>query len=413
MKRYRHSRQKTAGLIRYSCGILFVLFSFCYLFFLQGEILAEAQFVYSKGVTTYNLLVGAIVITIVLMVVQWVVAMLSRLPSRWHALSYFPSMLLLAILTDIDKKVIECFTFGNWVWIAPACMLVYLVAVAVIKKLSDDSLTYNEALKYQMYPNYILLFAMMLGVGSVSESPDVYHYELKTERLILNRDYKAAAEVGQKSLRTTARLTQLRMYALSRQGLLAERIFEYPQHYASFGLLNIADTMFYNRLSSQDICAYLGAYCGKNVKSLQQYYQLLFADSLANSQAADYYLCSLLLDKKLTEFHKQLPRYYNLSDSVPGAYDKLPKAYREALLLIGNPDFAQQGKLVVGTDTIAVFQDSAFVARFKQYNEKKIGIFNEVERLNKTHREFGKTYWWYYDYSHLAAGELAPQNGGL
>jgi hypothetical protein len=27
-------------MIRYSCGILFMLFSFCYLYFLQGEILA-------------------------------------------------------------------------------------------------------------------------------------------------------------------------------------------------------------------------------------------------------------------------------------------------------------------------------------------------------------------------------------
>ena len=36
-----------------------MLFSFCYLFFLQGEILAEAQFVYSKGITSYNILIGA------------------------------------------------------------------------------------------------------------------------------------------------------------------------------------------------------------------------------------------------------------------------------------------------------------------------------------------------------------------
>ena len=88
-------RQKTAGLIRYSCGILFMLFSFCYLFFLHGELLAEAQFVYSNGITTYNLLIGAIIITVVLQIVQWIVGLLSNLPTRWHALSYLPSMVVL------------------------------------------------------------------------------------------------------------------------------------------------------------------------------------------------------------------------------------------------------------------------------------------------------------------------------
>ena len=70
--RRNSNRQKTAGPIRYSCGILFILFSFCYLFCLQGEILAEAQFVYSKGVTSYNILIGAIVISVVLQIIQWV-----------------------------------------------------------------------------------------------------------------------------------------------------------------------------------------------------------------------------------------------------------------------------------------------------------------------------------------------------
>ena len=60
-----------------------MLFSFCYLFFLQGEILAEAQFVYSKGITSYNILIGAIIITVILQIVQWIVNISSRLPSRW------------------------------------------------------------------------------------------------------------------------------------------------------------------------------------------------------------------------------------------------------------------------------------------------------------------------------------------
>ena len=112
-----------------------MLFSFCYLFFLQGEILAEAQFIYSKGVTTYNLFIGAVIITLVLQIIQWVVSMLSRLPSRWYALSYLPSMLLLAILTDINQEVIQQFSVGAWIWVAPIVLVVYVALVIVAKKI--------------------------------------------------------------------------------------------------------------------------------------------------------------------------------------------------------------------------------------------------------------------------------------
>ena len=403
---YRTRKQKTAGMIRYSCGILFMLFSFCYLYFLQGEILAEAQFVYSRGITSYDMLLGAIITTMVLQIVQWVVATVSGLPSRWHALSYLPSMLILAILTNVSKEVLVDFTLGKWVWIAPSVLLFYVLFVFGARKFCDGYSVYASDLKSQTYPNYIILFILMLITGSVPRTPDVYYYELKTERLILEKDYAAAVEVGKKSLRTTPRLTQLRMYALERQGLLAERLFDYPQHDGSQGLLNVADTFFYNRISSQEICAFLGAYCGKNVKTASQYYQLVFADSLWNRHTVDYYLCSLLLDRKLKEFYDKLLLYYNLSDTIAGAYENLPKSYREALLLVGDSDYVIQGKLVVGGDTLAVFKDKDIVMQFKDYHDRKTGLSNETERINKTHREFGKTYWWYYDFNHLAKGEL-------
>ena len=407
MNRYSTSKQKTAGLIRYSCALLFILFSFCNLFFLQGEILAEAQFVYSKGITSYNILVGAIVITVVLQIVQWIVALVSRLPSRWHALSYMPSMLLLAMVTDVNKEAIIHFSFGAWLWLAPCILCAYILGVIVVKKLfSNEASLRSRDIKSQIYPNFIILFFLMLGVGAIPQSSDVYHYELKAERLILEKDYEGAAKVGERSLRTSARLTRLRMYALSKQGLLAERLFDYPQHDGSRGLLDIADTMSIERFTSQDICFHLGAYCGRSVSTTERYYKLVLGDSIWNQHTADYYLCSLLLDKNLKEFKRQLPRYYNLSDSVVGAYDSLPRAYREALLQIGAKKYALQGKIVIGADTLATLSDFEMVARFRDYNELKSTLKDERERINRTHREFGNTYWWYCDFSQKASGEL-------
>ena len=133
-----------------------MLFSFSYLYYLQGEILAEAQFVYSKGVTTYNLLLGAIIITLVLQLLQWVVRLLSRLPSRWHAFSYLPSMLLLAILTDVNPEAMLHFSLGAWLWIAPALLIAYILLVIIVRKVDADESDYPLATKSQAYPNLII-----------------------------------------------------------------------------------------------------------------------------------------------------------------------------------------------------------------------------------------------------------------
>ncbi len=382
-----------------------MLFSFCYLYFLQGDILAEAQYVFSKGVTTYSITGGAIIISLILQVVQWIVALLSRLPARWHALSYFPSALMLAILSCVDRETIEVFSFGVWVWLAPLALVAYVVAVLLIRAFSWETESDLYNIKSQIYPNFILLFLFILGVGAVPQSSDVYHYELKTERLLLDGQYEEATKVGERSLCSSVRLTQLRMYALSEQDLLAERMFDYPQYYGSKGLLDVTDTLSVYRFSPQCICRHLGAYSDPSVHSTERYYQLVLGDSIWNEHTVDYYLCSLLLDKKLNQFKQELPRYYNLADSIEGVYDGLPRAYREALLLIGQRKYALDGKVVVGADTLTTFTDYDMIDRFRDYNELKSSLKDKTELINRTRRQFGNTYWWYYDFGYMIKGE--------
>ena len=382
-----------------------MLFSFCYLYCLQGEILAEAQYVYSNGLNSYHQLMGAIIITVILQLLQWVVGKLSQLPARWHALSYLPSALLLAILTDIDRDTILHFTFGKWIWIAPLAILGYVILVMAIRWFRTADEDYSVKVKSQIFPDFIILFVLMLMVGWISKSTDVYHYELKAERLILEKDYEGAAQVGVRSLRTSARLTQLRMYALSKMGQLPERIFEYPQYDGSTGLLDVTDTLSTYRFSPQNICFHLGALCGSSVRSADRFYRLVLNDSIWNQHTVDYYLCSLLLDKKLNEFGQQLNHYYLKNDSIHGDV-KLPKAYSEALVLMGERSAALKGSVVVHHDTITQLLDEEVVERFKAYNQLKSEWPDLTARINKTHREFGDTYWWYYDFSRQAKGEL-------
>jgi len=404
------NRQKPAGVIRYSCGILFALFVFFYLFFIEGDVLAEAQFVFSKGVTSYSIPVGAAIITFILFIVQNFVAFVSRLPEKIHALTYIPSALILAILTDVDEHVLNQFSFGVWIWLAPLVLIIYIIIVLVVKFLNlDFKNDQDDDIKSCLYPNYIILLVIILSSGSVAHTSDVYHYELKTERLILEKDYERAAEVGKQSLRTSPRLTQLRMYALSKQGLLAEKIFEYPHYDGELGLLDVGDTIGNYRFSNAEICLYIGAYCGKSINGTERYLHLMTSDSLRTQVAVDYQLCRLLLKKDLDTFYEQLPMYYNLSDTIVGAYDSLPRAYKEALMIMGDKDSAMNGVLQIGNDSITTFADTTYAARYREYNYMKSTNINELERINRTHRAFGDTFWWYYDYSDKAVGELSSR----
>lgn len=372
-------------------------FSFAYLFFLQGEILAEAQFVYSKGTTHYNLFLGAVIATITLQAIQWVVAKISFLPPKWHALSYIPSMLMLAIFTDANRDVLQHFSFGAWTWAAPLVLVLYAVCVLTIRNTSRGDQYSSDNILSEIYPNYIILFLSILISASIPHTTDVYHYELKSERLIINGDYEDAARVGEKSLHSSRRLTQLRMFALSNLGQLPDRIFDYPQYYKSSGLLTIPDTLPYYRLTSQDICRYLGAYSGHTIRSASRYYDCMLSDTIYNQHTVDYYLCSLLLDRKLDLFRSVLPLYYNLSDTAAYSVDSLPRAYREALLISGDRRYAEQGKVVSGDDTIFTFTDRDMIETYKEYEKLKRSLSDPVERANRTRRAYGNTYWWYDD----------------
>ena len=82
------------------CSVLFFLFTFSYLFFFQADVMTVTQHLASGGQTFYNPLLGAILITIVLKLLQIGVSSLIRLTKRGYALTYFPSFLFLTI----DRK---------------------------------------------------------------------------------------------------------------------------------------------------------------------------------------------------------------------------------------------------------------------------------------------------------------------
>jgi hypothetical protein len=222
---------------------------------------------------------------------------------------------------------------------------------------------------------------MFLIAGSIPNTTDTYHYELKVERLILEGNNEEACHVGEKSIKSSKRLTEIRMYALAKTGQLGEKIFEYPQYYGTNGLLDINDKDSIYRLKLDDICTSIGAICGSTIKNTQTYLKkVINTDTLCTDIAIEYYLCYMLLDKNLKDFSYNIYKYYNPDKT------RLPKAYQEALLY----------KADLEGDSLN-FIDKEIYAKFREYKQLKAENLDQIKRKNKTRRIFGKTFWWYYE----------------
>jgi hypothetical protein len=406
-------------LLRIVNGVFFSVFSFVFLYCVQGELLSEAQSVYSNGLTTYSLLPGALIITFILMLVQWFVTSVFNFNDDYYALSYFPSCLLLGILTSIDVEVLANFTLGNLVWVLPLILLLYVGVLFFLKKISFvRGVNIQKNYAKSLWVNALILLVMFISVGSYANNNDVFTYELKTERLIIEGEYDEALEVGKKSLCTSRKLTELRMFALAKNGTLNDKMFDYPQYYGADGLLDISDTLSrLYRFSSKDICAEIGLFSDSGM-STREYLERAYyiVDSLKfndeaitestdttnvheniNAQMAmDYYCAYLLLDKNIEKFCSLLDSFETKA---------LPKVYGESVLLAyenrTDSIVENQSELLCMTSMQRLYEliDKDVLKQREEYLSIKDSLADSVECMNRLRRKFGNTYWWYYDYS--------------
>src|SRR5574344_1545445 len=115
--------------MRVVCAIVFCLFSFLFLYCFQAAVMAAAQHVQSEGKTHYSPIVGAVIITFILQLLQIGIFSITKLKKRSHALTYFPSCLLLAFVTDISPNIDQGFSIGAWVWVFPLLIIIYVIIV--------------------------------------------------------------------------------------------------------------------------------------------------------------------------------------------------------------------------------------------------------------------------------------------
>ena len=379
--RYHNPHQKNGTITtQVVCAVLFIGFTFCWLFYFQADMLAIAQHLLSGGETSYHPLIGALIITSVLMMLQRPVLKQTKLRLISHALTYLPSFLLLAMLTSLtpgSEKMLSV----HWLWIVPVVLLAWGLLVWWSKHVSFNPLKEPTHLFSRcVWQNALLMAVQMLGVALMGNTNAVFRYRAHAECSLVHGNIVEALQTGDRSLETDVHLTMMRVYALSKKGELADRLFRYPLVGTSADMLPATEDSHARLLffSADSIWRHLGARPASPMTT-HRFLTLLERDSLATPAVADYRLCGCLLDKDLDGFARLLPRYYANTDS-------LPQHYREALTLYTH---LRSHPLLVSNDTVMNEDWADFSSMYDSYSDPN-------ERRSKVAEHYLGSYWYYY-----------------
>ena len=345
--------------MRIACVALFLTFTWAYLYFYQADILTATQHLLSDGKTHYDRTIGAVLITLALYVLHLAVLALTKITRRAHAVTYFPSLLALAVLTGIRVHADGTFDFGFWPWLSAVLLAIFVGVAFFLYKVS----LLEKHIKVKVKPvrllwgNLLLMCLMFLFVGLTANHDDVFHYRMKMENCMLQRDYRGALEAGRRSLATDSALTRLRIHALVKSGRLGEQLFEYPLVGGSAVMMPTAGrpaSVFYP------------------------------ASRFVRFPAREFNLCQYLLDCNLDAFVRELAKDSVLVDSA--RLDTLPKHYREALVLYNH----------LRSAPLITFHHDVMDADYADFQKLARSEADRQLRMTKLRDIYGTTYWYYY-----------------
>ena len=363
------------------CAVVFVAFSFLWLYFFQADLLSVSQHLLSGGKTHYNRTVGAVIITGVLWLLQIGVYSLTRLRKYSHALTYFPSLLLLAIMTSVGQDIDRHFSFGPWYWLLPLLMVLWGVGIWFARSVQPYETSASSGLfSRPVWVNMLMMALMMFGVAIAGNTNAVFHYRTHVETALMEHNYDEALRVGQKSLETDESLMMVRMYALSRKGQLGERLFSYPVVNTSDAMLPTNNEARLLKYPVDSIYRYLGAVPRRPMRPMD-YLTTIIRSGQAKPAAADYLLCGYLIDKNLDSFAGEIGRYYTVNDS-------LPRHYREALVL-----YTHQR-----SNPVLVYHDTVLDVDYEDYKQLDAAYERPTERRVNMLERYANSYWYYYFY---------------
>ena len=381
--------------IRVMCAIVFLLFSFCWLFF-QADQLAMTQHVLSGGLTQYDPVMGTLIITGLLMVLQLCINHFLRLKKRSHALTYVPSMMLLALVSEVSQQIESGDGVSPWTWVLPLLVLLVWGAVVWVARLAQEVESDRNFTLFSrpMWINALMMAVQIICVAWIGNTNAVYHYRMQTETLLADGKYQKALEVGKESLESDANLLMLRMYALARENALGEKLFEYPITANVEQMLPTSGRTRMYYCPEDSLYKFLGGRPAEAMTPMHFLDLLERRDTTLNtrtpapprprtsvSPVIDYKLCGLLIDRQIDRFAREIGKYYPLDDH-------LPKHYREALVLYTHSR----------SNPVVVYHHAVTDEDWRNLQELESRFPNATERQGRVEDQYHGTYWYYYKY---------------
>lgn len=243
---------------------------------------------------------------------------------------------------------------------------------------------------FQFFAVQMLLLCLYVGVGN--GVTDLQHYELRTAQALQSKHPKRAYKVGDKSYATSHRLFAMRCYlmATTQKKGLGDEVFSQmvPAGGAASLLLLPTDNYQQLLLPASKLEGLLGSRRHANEGALAYLHRCAWLSAFKgdgkHTAAADYYLCALLLERKLDLFAKEIVNYY----PTEVAQSKLPRYFAQALILYQR----------TRTQPKVFYTDSNIEANYHDYTDMADSIPDRTVRTNMLRYSYGETYWWWYSY---------------
>lgn len=380
----RNVNTNNSTLIRSICAIVFILFTFIYLFFFQADLLFAEQHFLSGGMTHYDRTVGAVLITFVLYLLQVGVYRLTRFGNCFYALTYFPSFLFLMLLTSFKLEGIYFRLSLSLIVFVVVLLFLYVCFYFFYeyRRRIIENIPVSRLISVgYLWKNLLIMTLMSVMVCIGGNTNEVFHYRLRVESLLCSDSHIKALQIGEQSDDTDESLTMLRIYALSKTRQLGEHLFEYPLIGGSDALLPDGKNVRCMFFQEAEILKQLGIRKKGRMKPME-YLLYLKNHGLALKPVTDYILCGYLLDKNLDGFVNEIKQRYSLDSA------SLPKHYKEALTLYTH----------LRSNPVIVFHNEVMDVDYADFQKLERKYADKRERTSYMKDSYGGTYWFYYFY---------------
>lgn len=362
------------------CAVIFIIFSFVYFFYYQTDVLAAAQHVASGGKTHYEAILGPILLILGLKVLQNGIQAIAKLKGIFYALTYFPSFLIMTLITDIPSGPDRQINFGAWTWALPLVLIAWLLLMYMAKQyqLIEIDVRGRGLFSQVNGINITLLTFMILMTCSIGNHNRLFHQRMHVEYLISEKKYAKAEDAVDKINAKDATLEILRAYALAEQRTIGDKLFN--------------KQIFVNSIIPSSNKTYTVIVPMNNLMDMYK-------------RDADWQLCEMLIRKNLRAFYDNISFFYDLgitnntaadsmaSKSVSAKNEKKQNAYTDSLLRVRIEKLPHNYK-----EALILYVAKVDRTKQKYFDKDLLEGFQKFERMSLEDRKkhYSNTYWYYY-----------------